>query len=576
MKKIYLSAAALLSFAFMNAQTAFFTGTTYKGAFPITDGSTGVASNDWTSGWAEWDPENKVYPVPTSTLTGDISTNTSISGVVYLNGFVHVKNNAILTIAPGTIIRCDKVVPSAPSCLIITKGSKIMAQGTALQPIVFTSNEDDLVNVGRFPGDWAGIIILGNGVINTGGVSQNPNVSKVEGFLTVDPLRYYGGNNDADNSGVMSHVRIEFAGISLDPATPNSEINGLTMGGIGSGTQLNHIQVSFSGDDSFEWFGGKVDAKWLIANRGTDDDFDTDFGYRGRIQFGLGIKDADISDISLTTGASNGFESDNSDPINLRFPITKVVFSNMTMIGAKRDVSTVMPVGEKHECAVHLRRNTGQTIVNSLFLGFEKGLRIQNSVTFDNYNAPATFADSMGIFSNNSITSDVALTYVTDNAAGFTIPWYHGYSAANSVDTTMTISQIDFANYAIPVASISDYRLKATSSATTGANFSGPAFAGQVTGIKNVSQSVVNEFVLYPNPATANTNISFTITEKNKVSVNVYDVLGNLVSILSQNNDFEKGKNTISLNTSSLSSGVYYISLDINGTKETKTLIINK
>jgi hypothetical protein len=574
MKKIYLSAAALLACSFLNAQSAFtWDVTSYKGAFPVTDNTT---ATDWTSGWANWDPENTVYAVPTSTLTGNITTNTSISGVVYLNGFVHVTNNAILTIAPGTIIRCDKVISSIPSCLIITRGSKIMAQGTAAQPIIFTSNENDLVNVGRYPGDWAGVILLGNGVINTGGISQNPNVSKIEGFLTADPLRYYGGTDDADNSGIMSYVRIEFAGISLDPATPNSEINGLTLGGVGSGTQLDHIQVSFSGDDSFEWFGGTVDAKYLIANRGTDDDFDTDFGFRGRIQFGLGIKDADLSDISISTGASNGFESDNSDPINLRFPITKAVFSNMTMIGAKRDVSTVMPSGEHHECALHLRRNTAQSVLNSLFLGWEKGLRFQNNVTFDNYNAPANFTDSLGVFGNNTISSDVALTYVTDAAAGFTIPWYHAYSAANSNDTVTTISEIDFANFAIPVASISDYRLKATSSASVGASFASMAFVGGFTGINQLTKLTESSFVVYPNPATQFTNISFNIVERNNATITVYDVIGNLVSTLSQENEFEKGNNTINLNTSNLSAGIYYVSLEVNGAKETKKLVINK
>lgn len=575
MKKIYLSAAALLACSILNAQSAFtWDVTSYKGAFPVTDNT---PATDWTSGWANWDPENTNYAAPTSTITGDISTNTSISGVVYLDGIVHVKNNATLTIAAGTVIRCKpNDVSLNPGTLIITKGSKIQAQGTASQPIVFTSN--NTVSNGRNPGDWGGVVILGNGVINTGGVSTNPNVSKVEGFATTDPLRYYGGTNDADNSGVLSYVRIEFAGVALDPLQANSEINGLTLAGVGSGTKIDHIQVSFSGDDSFEWFGGKVDAKYLIAYRGTDDDFDTDFGFRGRVQFGLGVKDPNIWD-AISGGASNGFECDNNGTSPyLALPLTKAVFSNMTMIGAKGDGSVygagTLPSGEAHEAAAHIRRNAAQSVVNSLFLGYEKGFRFQNAVTQDNFDAVGT--DSIASYSNDIITADIASTFITESATAFTQNWYHAYASAQNIDTVTTTTQINFVNAFTQLGNVPDYRLAATSTASTGATFTNPVFVGGFTGINEVTSLIKNSVVLYPNPASENTTIAFNIVEKNKVSVLVYDVLGNLVSIISQENEFEKGNNTISLNTSNLSSGIYYISLEVNGAKETKKLVINK
>ena len=576
MKKIYLSAAALLACSFLNAQSAFtWDVTSYKGAFPVTDNTT---ATDWTSGWANWDPENTNYAAPTSTITGDISTNTSISGVVYLNGIVHVKNNATLTIAAGTVIRCKpNDVSLTPGTLIITKGSKIQAQGTASQPIVFTSN--NTVSNGRNPGDWGGVVILGNGVINTGGVSTNPNVSKVEGFATTDPLRYYGGTNDADNSGVLSYVRIEFAGVALDPLQANSEINGLTLGGVGSGTKIDHIQVSFCGDDAFEWFGGTVDAKYIIAYRTTDDDFDTDFGFRGRVQFGLSVKDPNIWD-AISGGASNGIESDNNgtSPF-LSLPLTKPVFSNFTFIGAKGDGTVygavTLPSGEAHEAAAHIRRNSSHSVFNSLILGYEKGLRLQNAVTLDNFNAPST-ADSVAVIANTNITPEISSTYITESATVFNQNWYHTYSTANNNDTVTTIAQINFVNAFVQLGNVPDYRLAAASTASTGAAFTHPAFVGGFTGINEVSSVIKNSFVLYPNPASENTTIAFDIVEKNKVSISVYDVLGNLVSIISQENEFEKGNNTISLNTSNLSSGIYYISLEVNGAKETKKLVINK
>ena len=470
MKKIYLSAAALLAGSLLNAQSSFtWDVTSYKGAFPVTDNT---PATDWTSGWANWDPENTNYAAPTSTLTGDVTTNTSISGVVYLDGFVHVTNNAVLTIAPGTIIRCKPTdVSLTPGTLIITRGAKIMAQGTASQPIVFTSANS--VATGRNPGDWGGVILCGNGVINTGGISTNPNVSKVEGFVTVDPKRYYGGSNDADNSGVLSYIRIEFAGVALDPLQSNSEINGLTLAGVGSGTQIDHIQVSFSGDDSFEWFGGTVDAKYLIAYRGTDDDFDTDFGFRGRVQFGLGVKDPNIWDV-IAGGASNGFECDNNGTSPyLALPLTKAVFSNMTMIGAKGDGTVYgagsLPTGEAHECGAHIRRNAAQSVRNSLFLGYEKGFRFQNAVTLDNMNAVGT--DSMAFYSNDVITAEVASTFITESATVYTQNWYHTYAASQNIDTISTISQINFVNAFTALGTTPDYRLNANSTVATGADF---------------------------------------------------------------------------------------------------------
>jgi hypothetical protein len=572
MKKIYtLATAALLSVTAI-AQTPFWTSTSYKGAFPVTDGLTGLTSNNWTAGWTNWDPENAVYPAATTTISTNITTNTTLtSGNTYLLvGNIAVTNNAVLTIQPGTVIRGDK---NTKACLIITKGAQINAVGTVTNPIIFTSNEEPSGN-GRAAADWGGVVILGNGIINTpcSTCGTSPKTNFIEGFATQFPEIAYGGNNSTESSGTMSYCRIEFAGVALS-ATPNSELNSLTMGGVGSGTQIDHIQASFGGDDAFEWFGGAVDAKYLIAFRGLDDDFDTDYGHSGRVQFGLVVRDKDVSDAA---GDSNGFESDNSGGTGLnRLPITKTIFSNMTVIGPKRDGTVALPGTEKFERGIFTRRNTAISIHNSIIVGWEKGWHVSGAPTFDNYNANMNM-DSLGLVQNTLIASNLFPKFVHD-AGGANATWYNAYAGINSIDTTKTVAQIAFVN-AFPtlLEDNSDFRLLAASSASTGASFSGPQFAGQVTGIEKLTNGVINSFVLYPNPATASTTISFSIAEKNKVSVNVYDILGNLVSTLSQSNDFEKGNNTISLNTANLASGIYYISLDINGSKETKKLIINK
>ncbi|MBK7818587.1 MAG: hypothetical protein IPJ60_14380 [Sphingobacteriaceae bacterium] len=324
MKKIYLTAAALITCTLMNAQ-AFWTATSYKGAFPVTDAT---PATDWTDSWANWDPENTVYPATTTTVSSDVTSNTTWSGVVCLVNKVYVKNNAVLTISPGTIIRGDK---TSQGTLIITKGAQINAAGTLASPIIFTSNEP----VGnRAEGDWGGIVILGKAVNN-----QPGGIANIEG-LVVSSDTEHGGTNDNDNSGTLTYARIEFSGI---PLQPNKEINGLTMGSVGKATTIHHVQVSFSGDDAFEWFGGTVDCKYLVSYRNLDDDFDTDFGYRGRIQFAVAIRDKDLSDAA---GDSNCFESDNDATGSVAQPLTRPVFSNLTIIGPKGDGTIVLPVGE--------------------------------------------------------------------------------------------------------------------------------------------------------------------------------------------------------------------------------------
>ena len=578
MKKIYLSAAALLVSSLMNAQAFAWDVTSYKGAFPVTDNT---PATDWTNSWTEWDPEAKVYGAPTTTVTGDISTNTTWSGVVYLNGFVHVINNAELTIQPGTIIRGKQTDASVtPGVLVIARGSKIHAVGTAAQPIVFTSIKAE--NTGRASGDWGGVVLCGNARVNLHTLSTAStgfNEMKVEGFVTDEPngYRHFGGTNDADNSGEMSYVRIEFAGVSLNPSILNNEINGLTLGAVGSGTKLDHIQVSFSGDDSFEWFGGTVNAKYLIANRGKDDDFDTDNGFSGHIQYGLAIRDPYLADDSDPTYASNGFECDNNGVGSFfGLPVTKAVFSNMTMVGPYGDGTAygdIPGVNTHHKAAAHLRRNMAQSVFNSLFVGWAQGLRYQQASTLDNITS--SVADSSCAFQNNIITDVTSQGTFINDGSTFTQVWYHTYAATSNIDTVTTAAQINFVNGFTQLGNVPDFRLTASSTATTGATFTNGNFTGGFTGINEITSVKENSFIVYPNPASKNVKVAFDLNERNNVTVLVYDILGNNIAELSSSTGFEKGYQSVNLNTSALASGVYYISLEINNKKETKKLIIN-
>lgn len=215
-------------------------------------------------------------------------------GTYTLKGWIYIANGAELTLQPGTVIKGDK---TSKASLIVERGGKLHAQGTKSEPIVFTSAQP---KGNRKPGDWGGIILCGK-------APNNQKEMQIEG----GPRTRHGGSDPADNSGTLSYVRIEFAGY---PFQANQEINGLTMGSVGSGTKIDHIQVSYSNDDSYEWFGGTVNCKHLIAYKGWDDDFDTDNGFCGKVQFCLSIRDSRIAD----TSNSNGFESDNwKDGTNL-------------------------------------------------------------------------------------------------------------------------------------------------------------------------------------------------------------------------------------------------------------------
>ncbi|AKD58833.1 cell shape-determining protein MreB [Spirosoma radiotolerans] len=309
---------------------------------------------------------------PVQEITGDITADTKWTAdkIYYLRGFVQVKAPATLTIEAGTIIKgggkeVDPAGKQQGATLIILPGAKINAVGTASAPIVFTSNK---AAGSRNYGDWGGVVIFGKAPVN------QPSATGFEGGLPGTVGSYSDVN---DNSGVMQYVRIEFGGIAL---LANSEINGLSLYGVGAGTTLDHIQVSYSGDDSYEWFGGTVNAKNLIAFRGWDDDWDTDWGWSGKVQYGLSLRDTDVADQS----ASNGFESDNFNPglpatgPNAGLPLTAGVFANMSNFafsGAPSNAPASKGSGP-YQSGMHLRRNTSLSIFNSLIVGYPEGLRL--------------------------------------------------------------------------------------------------------------------------------------------------------------------------------------------------------
>lgn len=358
---------ALLLIAFSSA--AQLVPVNYRGAFAP------APTPMWTDGWVEWDPENKVYPSATVIIdsTTNVGNSTWTPGNVYLlRGPVKIDSLKALTILPGTIIRGDHTVPN--SCIIVRRGGKIYAAGTPQQPIVFTSNKP----VGqRLPGDWGGIIMLGRATVNS-----TSGFAFVEGLRQTPESQFGGGltPNDNDNSGILSYVRIEFGGYVFQP---NVEINGLTLGGVGRGTRIDHVQASFTNDDSFEWFGGTVNCSHLVAYRGVDDNWDTDFGYNGTVQFCLGVRDPNLWDPTFAapsgSSTSEGFESDNDAGGSSNNPRTAARFCNVTDIGPFRGVAAPASDLQGFRRAARIRRNSQSSIFNSILMDWRTGLFIDGS-----------------------------------------------------------------------------------------------------------------------------------------------------------------------------------------------------
>ncbi len=351
-------------------------------------------------------------------LEGRITANRTLkSGFVYkLRGLVYVTNGAILTIEPGTRIVGEQ---GRTGGLVITRSAKIIADGTPDRPIVFTSEASSPAR-----GDWAGLVILGNAPTNAS-FNGTAGVGEIEGGINnSDGLGLFGtpvtqGQNPADNSGILRYVRIEYAGYAF---LPDKEINGLTLAGVGNQTIVDHVQVSYANDDSFEWFGGTVNCSHLIAYKGLDDDFDSDNGFSGKVQFAIGFRDSSIADIS----GSNGIESDNDAGGSTITPKTTAVFSNFTLIGPRATLSNTG--NSNYRRGIHARRNSALSVFNSVVMGWPTGWLLDAS-TGTPTDLNLTAAPASAVYGNNIIAGNSTQLNYTANASAPT-----GWTAADFVN----------------------------------------------------------------------------------------------------------------------------------------------
>ncbi|MEM8523853.1 MAG: carboxypeptidase regulatory-like domain-containing protein [Bacteroidota bacterium] len=346
----------------------------YKGAIP-------PFGEPWYAGWSFYDAivngdmhSESIPDLPVEVITDNsgegIGTTTWTSDKIWvLDGIVFVNRGDVLTIEAGTIVQ-GRTTDEGTSGLIVARGAKIIAEGTAEAPIIFTFEGDTGNTSPEVRGEWGGLVLLGDARLN-----NDLGINSAEGLSPADSRAYFGGFNDADNSGTLRYVSIRHGGFKT--GVDNNDINGLTLGGVGAGTTIENVEVISSLDDGIEWFGGNVNGKNIISAFSGDDGIDSDLGYRGVNQFVVIHKSGDM-----------GSEHDGGDsPVN-GLPFAKPVFYNVTSLGT----------GENQ--AITFRDNTGGEYHNSLFINYAKGADIE-LVKSNDFHSYRQFVDQNLKIENN-------------------------------------------------------------------------------------------------------------------------------------------------------------------------------
>lgn len=295
---------------------------------------------------------NVIENITTITDRGEgVGTMTFTKDITWvLNGLVFVNSGQTLTVEPGTLIKGKSGQGDNASALIVARGGMIMAEGTASEPIIMTSETDG----GQLPatarGLWGGLIVLGNA-----GLNSSPGESAIEGIPTSETRGLYGGDNDADNSGKLAYISIRHGGTDIGAG---NEINGLTLGGVGHGTSIHHIEIVANNDDGVEFFGGTVNVNNICIAYCGDDNVDYDEGWRGKAQFIFVTQDP-------ASGDRGGEHDGGTDPEDAQ-PYATPVFYNCTYMGN----------GGKR--ALTFRDNAGGEYHNSIFYNWDKGVDIED------------------------------------------------------------------------------------------------------------------------------------------------------------------------------------------------------
>ena len=425
-----------------------------------------------TSGSSQFSAEVSVTTRAPGTAAATINANVTANRTLFadttytLSGFIQVANGATLTIQPGTRILGD--VATTGSSLFITRGAKIDAQGTAANPIVFTSSR---AAGSRQPGDWGGLVIIGNGIINRSGTIT---IEGTGNGANNPAQTYSGGTSNTDNSGIMRYVRVEFAGYAT---ATDQELNSFTIAAVGSGTKLEYLQSMAGLDDSFEFFGGAVDGKWLVSYESGDDHFDISEGYVGRLQYLIAMQTRIIPPRSAAGSPSSdpqGIENDGCNGAGCDLgqnsaPLTIPILANFTVIGVGTSNGVTLPAAGGR--GAMLRRGTGGYYVNGIIARWpSSAISFRDTTTFIRQ-TEGNFSLSNILFAENGALFDPQI-------AASTTKQYSADTTANKLSTVAGTASSLFANFptAQPTAGATfDWAPPASGAAATGglATFTG-------------------------------------------------------------------------------------------------------
>ena len=603
---------AALSGGEVNTDDEFFNVATYRGAF-------GNRVN-WLAGWTALSDNgylgNVVEPINTNDcivitdadLEGGQTYNWGGGNCYTLDGLVYLEADGVLNIAEGTVIRGlngdDVSTDDNTSGLIITRGAQIFARGTATQPIVFTAAEDDLTDPEDFTsvdrGEWGGLIILGNATIARPGGEDG-----IEGITSSEARARFGGTDDADNSGVLRYVSIRHGGAQL---STDNEINGLTLGGVGSGTEIDYVEVFANSDDGIEFFGGTVSVDHAAVSFCGDDSFDYDYGWRGRGQFWYSLQGPGTS-----TGRAG--EHDGAKPDNLA-PFSNPTICNATYVGIGADQTATGgdAAREERAYAVLFRDNAAGTYANSIFTDFNRRAIAVEDIPGDDTDSYARLLagdltltnNAFWNFGNGTTPADLfyavnpgeeivpassAVVVTTLTAAGNVIadpdlidedrdanggnidprpnPLNSLTAGAVAIDGC---ANVEYLGAFVPGGNrgqedpswLNDWTALTTSGIVLDA----------VTGVGEVER---NGFLLdapVPNPAYDRAAINFTLPRAADLTLTVLDITGRPVVRL--RNSYAAGPQTAVIDVTQLANGTYIVLLDAAGSRLVQKLIVNK
>ena len=520
----------------------------------------------------------------------DISSGSNVTwtadNTYVLAGLVFVDEGATLTIEAGTVIKGQPGQGENASALVVARGGKIFAEGTAANPIIFTSTADDVTDPGDLPLDarglWGGVIILGKASLNS-----SPGETPIEGIEVTETRGLYGGSDDADNSGVFRYVSIRYGGTDIGAG---NEINGLTMGGVGSGTVIDHVEVANNADDGFEWFGGTVNASHLVVTTVGDDAFDYDEGWRGKGQFWFALQASD-------TGNRAGEHDGGTDPEDGTPYATPTIY-NVTYIGSGADGDN----GD-NDVVLKFRDNAGGQYHNSIFTDFVgEGVDIEDLDSGEDSRSRLEAGDLLlanniwwGFGSGNTFEAvapdDWTREHLMANGNEVVDPQLTGISRTNDggLDPRPMSGSPALSGAASPQGDgffqAVGYRgaFDADNLWVAGWTFLddlGILLQGVPTVVasESATSDVPSGFSLvqnYPNPWNPSTTISYSLPQPGEVELSLYNALGQQIATL-VSGFRQAGTYRVELSGEGLSSGTYFYRLQSPAGIETRSMTLLK